>query len=163
MKCLECQETEMVESRENHRYQESGLPNVVLRNVLVRRCPACGIQTVSIQGIAGLHRSLALALIRRRERLTPAEIRFLRKSLGWSGVDFARKFHMRQEQISRWESGSRHVHMSISNELLLRLLVAQGQKVEDYVDHLDDVATEEPETGLRLEFEHHPGGWALTS
>ena len=163
MKCMECTEIEMVESRENHRYQESGLPNVVLRDVLVRRCPRCGIHTVSIQRLTDLHRALALALIQRRERLTPIEVRFLRKSLGWSGADFARKFHVRPEQVSRWESGSRHVHMSISNELLLRLLVAQGQKIEDYAEQLDDVASEEPEIGLRLEFEQSPNGWALAS
>ncbi len=163
MKCMECQDVEMLETRENHRYQESGLQNVVLRKVLVRRCPNCGIHTVSIKRLAGLHRALALALIQRRERITPSEIRFLRKYLGWLGVDFARKFHVRPEQVSRWESGTRHVHMSISNELLLRLLVAQGQKVEDYADQLDDVASIEPEAGLRLEFEDSPNGWALAS
>jgi DNA-binding transcriptional regulator YiaG len=33
--------------------------------------------------------SIAHAVIAKRERLTPAEIRFLRKFLGWSGADFA--------------------------------------------------------------------------
>jgi len=163
MKCPDCHEVELNETRENHRYLESGLSNVVLHGVTVRRCPRCGFFGVSIPRMTGLHRALALALIGRRERLTPAEIRFLRKSLGWSGVDFARKFHVRPEQVSRWESGTRHVHMSIPSELLLRLLVAQGYQVEDYAEQLDDVASEPPTDGLRLEFVRSPDGWALAS
>lgn len=159
MKCPECQEAELLESRENHRYSESGLSNVVLQDVQVRRCPRCAAHLVSIPKLSQLHRVLALTLINRRERLSPAEIRFLRKSLGWSGADFARKFHVRPEQVSRWESEGSPSRMSISNELLLRSMVAHGNRLDDYADKLDVVATTEEAGPTILSLRRLEQGW----
>lgn len=86
MKCPQCR-NEMICKTENHRYAESGLPNVVLVGVEVEHCENCGEHLVSIPDIEGLDRALAMALIRHPGRLAPNEIRFLRKWLGWSGVD----------------------------------------------------------------------------
>ncbi len=159
MRCPECHEADLREGRENHRYVESGLPNVVLENVLVRRCPRCGAHLVSIPRLGELHRCLALTLIEKRDRLAPSEIRFLRKSLGWSGTDFARKFHVRPEQISRWESESAKTRMSISNELLLRSMVAQENRVEDYAERLEVVATVENPVSVLLSLRTRGDGW----
>jgi putative zinc finger/helix-turn-helix YgiT family protein len=93
----------MQSSRENHRWDASGLPNVVLIDVEVRRCPACGERTVVIPRIEALHRALAMTVIARPGRLAPQEIRFLRKWLGWSGQDFARHFGVTPTTVSRWE------------------------------------------------------------
>lgn len=141
MICPQCQQTELNSSRENHHYLESGLNNITLRNISIRRCPHCGASFASIPRLAEVHRAIALALVRKPERLVPAEIRFLRKHLGWSGADFARKFHCSPSQVSRWESDSKPVAMSNAYELLLRTLVAQGEKVEDYQQHMEEVAT----------------------
>lgn len=159
MKCPECGEADLLESRENHRYAESGLPNVVLQDILVRRCPNCGAHLVSLPRLAELHRCLALVLINKKGRLSPQEVRFLRKSLGWSGADFARKFHVRPEQVSRWESDSSRTKMSISNELLLRSMVAHGNRVEDYPDKLDVVATVDNAESSLLSLRRKGEGW----
>ena len=160
MKCPECGQGELVESRENHRYAESGLPNVVLEDVLVRRCGRCGAHLVSLPHLAELHRCLALGLIDKKGRLSPPEIRFLRKSLGWSGADFARKFHVRPEQVSRWESDRSRTKMSISNELLLRSTVAHGHRVEDYPDRLEVVATTDEPAPSLLSLRRNDEGWS---
>lgn len=141
MNCPQCAQTELTSGRENHHYLESGLKNVTLRELTVRRCPHCGASFASIPRLAELHRAIALALMRKPERLAPAEIRFLRKHLGWSGADFARKLHCAPAQVSRWESESSPVPMSNAYELLLRTLVAMGEKVEDYAEHMEEVAT----------------------
>lgn len=163
MKCPECQAADLVETRENHRYTESGLPNVVLQDVLVRRCPSCGAHLVSLPRLAELHRCLALVLINKEGRLSPDEIRFLRKSLGWSGADFARKFHVRPEQVSRWESDKSRTRMSISNELLLRSMVAHGNRVENYPDRLDVVATIESHDTPILALQRSEQGWRMAA
>ena len=141
MICPECRRGAMTEGRETVRYNESGLPNLVLKDVAVRRCPECGQFLVSIPDLAGLHRCIAVNLVNKSERLTRPEITFLRKSLGWSKADCARKLHVRPEQVSRWESDVSPVSMQIQNELLLRALVALGQQIEDYQDHLEEIAT----------------------
>jgi YgiT-type zinc finger domain-containing protein len=63
MKCPQCRH-EMVRTIENHRYAESGLSNVVLVGVEVQHCQNCGENLVSIPRIEGLHRAIAMALIR---------------------------------------------------------------------------------------------------
>ena len=83
-----------------------------------------------IPKIEALHNCIAHALVKKEERLTPAEIVFLRKSLGWSGTLFADNMHSDRSQVSKWESGK--VAMSKSNELLLREMVARRKKIEDY-------------------------------
>ena len=61
MKCPQCR-SEMTTTRENHRWGASGLPNVVLVDVEVRRCPVCGESAVMIPRIAALHRALVEAM-----------------------------------------------------------------------------------------------------
>ncbi|MGD0092118.1 MAG: type II TA system antitoxin MqsA family protein [Planctomycetota bacterium] len=129
MKCFECG-TEMKVSRETRRDKESGLPNVTLKNVEVRRCLACGAEDVVIPRIEELHRLLAKALLHKPGRLTGPEVRYLRKYLGWSSEDFAACMGVVRETISRWENG--HEPMSPQAERLLRLAVAHEQPIEDY-------------------------------
>ncbi|MCY3018372.1 MAG: hypothetical protein NTW87_04980 [Planctomycetota bacterium] len=126
--CMECG-TRMKVARENFRDKTLGLPNLTLAGVEVRRCPACGAEEVAIPRIEEMHRVVAGALIRKAGRLDGAEIRFLRKSLGWSGMDFARRFGVAPETISRWEHGA---PMDRLAERLLRLAVAREAPVADY-------------------------------
>jgi putative zinc finger/helix-turn-helix YgiT family protein len=129
MKCLTCGEP-MKSRRENYHYKESGLANVILVNVEVRTCAACGTREVVIPRIDELHRAIARALITRKSKLGAEEIRYLRKYLGWSGADFAAYMAVQPETVSRWESGSQE--MGPVADRLLRLLVAQREPVTHY-------------------------------
>ena len=159
MKCPQCNEVELKRRRENRQYKESGLPNVLLVNIEVSHCPKCGADLVSLPRLSELHRVIALELITKPARLMPAEVRFLRKSLGWSGADFARNLHVDASTVSRWESETRPQEMSPANELLLRLAVAHGQRIEEYlVDDLSRVATGVP-VAARLRLRATRAGW----
>jgi putative zinc finger/helix-turn-helix YgiT family protein len=151
MKCPLCAVVELGESVENHLYLESGLDNITLAGITVRKCPKCGVRMPVIPNIEGLHRAIAITLIKQPERLTPKEIVFLRKSMGWSGVDFARNMHCSSSQVSKWESGK--VPMSKSNELLLRDAVAYGKKISDYRMHEAAVEDQARRRGLFLRLE----------
>ena len=160
MKCPECKNTTLVNTKENHLYIESGLKNVTLRSIPIRHCSNCGIRFVSIPKIADLHRCISLVLIKKPNRLAPSEIRFLRKYLGWSGADFARKFHCTPQQVSRWESERVKARMSISNELLLRSLVACGEKIDDYQAHMEKIAVKETYRPQVLAMQRIKEAWA---
>ncbi len=162
MLCPDCKKGELAASRENIRYEESGLPYVTLRDVEVLRCPECGNQLVTIPKLAQLHRLLALTLIRKPGSLLPYEITFLRKSLGWSKADFARKLHVRPSQVSRWESESAPVPMSPSNELLLRTLVAVDQRVENYMEEMDRIELGAAPQPQMLAVDHDEQGWHMS-
>jgi putative zinc finger/helix-turn-helix YgiT family protein len=111
-------------------YAYASLPGTTLSNVEIYRCPACGEEEVSIPRIEELNRTIARELVRKKTQLAPAEIRFLRKLLGWSGVDFASHFGVTPETVSRWESGKKP--MGPVAERLLRLCIATRVPVQDY-------------------------------
>lgn len=137
MKCIHCGKASMIAGRENHSYKASGLP-VTLVNVEVSRCKACGESVVAIPKIEQLQKTIARAVISKRSRLTPAEVRFLRTHLGWSGSDFARHMGVKPETVSRWENG--HDQMSPSADRLLRLMIVTRDPVSNYsLDSLLDV------------------------
>jgi putative zinc finger/helix-turn-helix YgiT family protein len=155
MKCVECG-AEMTTHRENYKYGACGLPGVTLVGVDVSRCRDCGEVEVAIPNIEGLHRVLAQEVARKRERLTPAEIRYLRKWLGLSGVDFAAHVGVTAETVSRWEQGA--TAMGGSAERLLRWFVFTREPVSEYpLNMLKDVAIAQPrpiKVGLRVEHGH---------
>jgi len=145
--------------RENYRYDASGLPYVTLKGVEVRRCPKCGETEVAIPAIEGLHRAIAGALIRKRARLVAAEIKYLRKFLGWSGADFAEHVGTTPETVSRWEHGK--MPMGSAAERLLRLMVATSAPVSNYtVDVLAELAADDRKPQpVHLGLSRERAGW----
>ncbi len=128
--------------------------DVLLEGVLISRCPSCGEEEVGIPAMEGLIRTLTDLVSNRPGRLTPAEIRFLRKSIGWAGKDFAHQFGVSPETVSRWERG--HRAMPRPGELLLRVLARTVKRVERYdLPDLDQQRSPDPmrltPTGLTWE------------
>ncbi len=128
--CHECRKAEMVEGREPFDYGElSGLPYpVMLVEVPVSRCPACGESVVSIPDAEGLHRLLGMAMVIARRPLLPREIRFLRKLLDWTAEKMSIALGSNVKTISRWENGKQP--MGPTSERLLRLIVRGLDPVE---------------------------------
>jgi len=112
-------------------YTESGLPNVILENVYRVSCSGCDeLDGVEIPALDKLHRLIVHELVHSTQRLSGAEIRFLRTFLGWSGKMFALKIGVAPETVSRWEHGT--LEMALASERLLRLYAASGQHDCDY-------------------------------
>ncbi len=149
----------MTTRKETYLYRESGLPYVTLKGIDVSRCPACGNFEISIPRLEELHRLIAKTLIEKMTRFTGAEIRFLRKSLGLSATDFARRMGVTIETVSRWENNA--VAIGPQADRLLRLLVAQGrlttQYPEERLDRIDTKKATETRFGVKLEHEE----WAV--
>ena len=141
MKCLECG-TNMKATRENVKYDASGLSGVTLQDVEVRRCPNCGEYEVVIPHLENLHRSIAQTIAQRSDRLSPQEVVFLRKYLGWDGATFARRIGTTAETVSRWEHGS---PIGVQAERLLRLMVLFEKRKPGYsLDEFQNAATGDP-------------------
>jgi len=131
MKCVHCSGV-IKSTRGAHRYTESGLSNVTLLNVELRHCSECGEREVVIPRIEELHRIIARTVATGQSRLNPEQIRFLRKWLGWSSVDFALMMGVRPETVSRWEHKGTGYQMPATAERLLRLMVANQDPVTKY-------------------------------
>jgi putative transcriptional regulator len=135
MKCRECGGAMTTEKNAVRRYTLGGLPHVELHGVEANRCPSCGNETVAIPRIAQLHRIIAQGFVTQSRMLAPVEIRFLRKHVGLSGVDFAKQMGVTRETVSRWENGT--TPMGAVADRLLRLLVVTHEPSESYA--VDDM------------------------
>lgn len=156
MKCLDCGAA-LKGKRETVRPPQLGLPNVVLQDIDVFRCSKCGYSEIAIPRIEGLHQLLATRLVRKPARLTPEEIVFLRKYLGWSSADFARRMGTAPETVSRWEHGT--TPMGTTADRLLRMLVLSLKPVERYDDaELVAMATQSPKP-LKVQLRPTKTGW----
>jgi len=113
----------------DYTYDEGGL-NVRLIGVEWRKCETCVEETVSIPRIEDLNRVIVRAIVEKPSRLSAAEVKFLRKSLGWSGVDFARQMHADPATVSRWENGAQPI--GIGADIMLRLQAILLSPVEEY-------------------------------
>ncbi len=153
-KCRTCGKGELTSRVETHLYTESGLPHVALVGVEVRRCPSCGHHEVVLPRVTELHRTIAHAVIHKPARLSGAEVRFLRKSLGWSGVDFAERMGVDPSTVSSWENDKDPI--GPTSDRLLRLMVARGTPVEDY--SLDDLLKIDNERRPPIEVRISPKG-----
>lgn len=149
--------SKMTSAREIVKYDASGLP-VTLVNVEVRRCPKCGDFEVVIPKIEHLHALLAAAVISKASPLAPVEVRFLRKYLGWSGVDFAQHMGTTAETVSRWENGK--LQMAATADRLLRTMVAVKAPVANYsLDVLRSIKPRKDAKPLRVGVTLSPSGW----
>lgn len=140
-----------------HRYLESGLSNVLLHGVQVRKCGKCGGQDAAIPNIAGLHRRIAMMLVTRKSALAAPEFRFLRQYLGLSSMDFAKTLGVTPETLSRWENSRRVIPPVVDR--VVRLLVVTTQPRVDYrVDMLAKIRPTPPKNA-RMELRLRRDGW----
>ena len=155
MKCRVCEKSELIERQEDYHYCECGMDNVMIMGITVRACPSCGSVMPVIPNIEGLHDAIANVIIKKDGSLTPPEIVFLRKSLGWSGSIFAKNMNCDKAQISKWEHGA--VKMSKPYELLLREIVAAGKKIIDY--HREEIVWRRNPNQRRFNFRLKRSAW----
>lgn len=106
MKCRECGGG-MERLEGPYHFTESGLEDAYLEGECVRafRCPACGEESVSIQGVAQVMDVLAEAVANKEDRLLGEEVRFLRKRIPMKAVEFAGLLGMDPSALSRVENG----------------------------------------------------------
>jgi len=154
MRCNEGHE--MQERTGNAEFELADGVSITLKGARIFRCKECGEESPVVPAPAALVRAAAKAMAEAPNKLGPQEIRFLRKSLGFSGKDFAAKINVDAGTVSRWERGAEP--MGPANERLLRLMVLAGEVVGEYP--LEQMATQEPrKTKLRAAHDKH--GWRL--
>lgn len=89
----------------SYHYLECGLDNIWLTNGHETRDTGYGPGT-SITDVDELHKVIGLALANQKERLTGAEIRFIRNELDLSQNVFSRLLGVSEQTFARWEKDS---------------------------------------------------------
>jgi putative zinc finger/helix-turn-helix YgiT family protein len=104
----------------DYEYVESGLKNVVLKNITVHECKACGEVLPEIRNIKQVHKWIADYLIRKQGPLMGEEFRFLRKAMGMSAKELAQRLGVNPVTVSRWETNEANI--GPQSDRLLRAL-----------------------------------------
>lgn len=122
-KCSECG-GDLCVTHQDYRYVECGLQNVTLKNLLVYACDACDAQAPEIPNIGGLHRAIAMDLLKKKTLLCGEEIRFLRKMARMTGLELAKLMGVTSTQLSKWENNKRSI--GAPSDRVLRLICYAG-------------------------------------
>ena len=117
--CLECGEA-LRAVRKDYLFVESGLDNVVLKNVEMLVCNRCKTETPRLFRLNDLMRTIARALIIKPYKLEGQDVRFLRKFLGLGNEAFAAILDVDKSHLSRVENGAMPVSAAVDH--LVRLV-----------------------------------------
>lgn len=107
-----------------------GLPGVQLSGVKVWTCGSCGETYDDIPQLDRLLAYITEVIVTRGHVLSGAEIRFLRKRLGWSQADFAEQFCVDATTVSKWENDK--VRPDLFKQKMLGELAMRGPLPRDY-------------------------------
>ncbi len=107
--------------RGDHRFTESGLKSVILKGVEFVRCDQCNSKELIIPHMNELMRVIALAFLWKPGKLKGEDVKYLRKYVGLSAVDFSRTLGVDPTTLSKWEND--HDPVGSANDRLIRLVV----------------------------------------
>src|SRR5690606_22917159 len=110
--------------------------------------------TVTIHDIDGLHKAIGRELIRKRQRLTGKEFRFLRTELLLSQAALAQVLGVRELTVARWEKGISDI--PVATDAALRQMYADTfskehtrmremlERIADLEDEIDQLILLKP-------------------
>jgi transcriptional regulator with XRE-family HTH domain len=117
---------------------ELGAPFKVILNHAVKTetCKKCGnLLRFYVPDMKGLCHAVAFSRALEPRRLTAAEIRFMRKAMGWKAKDLAHHLGIGAEYLSRCENGQKI--MAPATEKLFRIFVLLQTPDRSALDELD--------------------------
>ena len=115
-----CGEKPKIKKVALYHYQECGLPNVYLAGIDVAICKECNEKFPIIPSILDLYDKIAEAVALKPQTLVGIEVKFLRKQLGLTAVQWASFMKTDKATISRWEND--HNPIGRQSDALVRYL-----------------------------------------
>lgn len=124
-RCYECSYRGAIEE-ETVAHLLDGLFEVTAERAV---CPECGAEYTSFNQMERMYEAIAKDLASETRRLSPQEIRWLRKYLGFSSDSLAEYLGVTRQTVSRWENEG---GVPVATERLLKFMAKQGPAVDDY-------------------------------
>lgn len=161
MKCLICNDAEMMCTKKRYHYTESGLDNIYLEEIDVCECPSCGEEIVNIPAVPDLHSLIGRHIVKKKSPLNGGEVRFLRKNAGLTAKRLSTMTGIDAATISRWENGTQS--LAPSNDRLIRLIYSGVKGIpEEDTKHLIEKEFEDIKNVGASDFapfHFPPGAW----
>jgi transcriptional regulator with XRE-family HTH domain len=89
-----------------YQYTLSGLKDIFLVGIKIRRCIQCGTDSPVIPRIVELNKLIAEGIAEKPEPLSGEALRYLRTFAGFSGKSFAALLEVNPSHLSRFEHGN---------------------------------------------------------
>lgn len=105
-----------------YRYAECGLDSVLIEGMDVLVDDG-GKKSITIPNINGLHRVIALGIVRKKTSINGKELRYLRTEMGMTQAQLALVVHREPLTVSRWERGEDNIDSNA--EALIRMCATQ--------------------------------------
>lgn len=109
-----------VSERKRYRYEESGLPNILLFGVPVFSCRACNGKFVKIPCVSDLHNVLVNSILLKPASLTGREFRFLRQAAALRPVTCADLIGVTEGSVKTWEASP---VLRFPNDITARIVI----------------------------------------
>lgn len=132
MKCINCGHI-METTQGAYHYSECGLENIRLMNVPIHRCPSCKETEVEIPHSEELHLLIAFILVLKPTALSGKEAQYLRKHLGLTADELAKRMGLTRITVTRWE-GRRDILRQHDKHLRLLYLDKNRQELSKIQD-----------------------------
>lgn len=133
MKCTNCEnKKELKKQFVTIKYDECGLDNVTLIGATQYKCDACGETYTKYGNIHQVHSLIKDSILEKPTLLNGAEIKFLRKYMGYSTQYFAMILGVQIRTVQRWEANE---SISLQIDHSIRLAVASKEPNRDYNLH----------------------------
>lgn len=143
MICKKCGMLEVVYSATQYQYLESGLENIYLEHITLINCQWCSTKRPQISNSDLLDMTIAESIILKPLALSGAELRFLRKHLGYSLIDWAELLRLEEENLFDLENQVEAITPQfdlLTRLLYVRLLEERSNQI--IVKNLTDVFAE---------------------
>ena len=123
-----------------YHYTECGLNYIYLKNGFDEHDTPYG-RAISIHDLDGLHRAIAMDIVKNRAVLSGDELRFLRIELGFSQKRLGDIVSRQAQTIALWEKGKQKIHEGADK--FVRLVVLDWLKetphVVEFVDRVNEL------------------------
>jgi len=114
---------------EPYEYKESGLEGIFLHNGydIMEHGGECFVSVVDTEG---LHRRIGEFLVANRKEFSPAELRFLRKTMDLTQSELGRWMGKDSQTVARWEKGQTPIP-TVADRLLRAIFLLQTMSPEE--------------------------------
>jgi DNA-binding XRE family transcriptional regulator len=150
---------------EPYQYRACGLDDVYLTSGFERADTGYGAG-VKIEDVEGLHHAIGFSLITDPKPLSPPEFRFLRKNMGLTQQDLAKRLQVDPQTVARYEKEQTAIPGSVN--MLIRIFfmfhITSPEKRAELMETLQRVVEAELSArGHKRNFEMTPHGWDETA
>lgn len=141
-----------------YHYKESGLKNIWLKNGYRTNKTPYG-DGVTIEDIEDLHLEIAKCICLRTKHMTGAQLRFVRKEIGFTQKRTADMLGTDEQSVARWEKSGRVPKTAdrLLRAIFIELAVKENLPLSDLINRMNEKDHEEME---KITLQLRKGDWS---